>query len=211
MTGGVAELQALPAAGWAAVFCLLALAAAVLFGCYRILLKKEVRLKNMEIFSRKELKEDKEEIKVLAAESARHEASDLISSQYSTSLNLLQKLRLDIYEAGTRRLGLSDKKDQLILLDIAWIVEARIAREVLLDLVRNHIAGKDGTALAEYSKAKADGYWRRIKTDLFSFAPQLPGVDLPSLMDHVRQEDFRELFEEVYSSALRIAGQAGGQ
>lgn len=211
MTGSIAELQALPAAGWAAVFCLIALTAAVLFGCYRIILKKEVRLKNMEISSRKELKEDREEIKELASEAARHEASDLISSQYSTSLNLLQKLRLDIYEAGTRHLDLPDKRDQLILLDIAWIIEARIAREVLLDLVRNHIAGKEGETLAEYSRAKADGYWRRIKTDLFSFAPQLPGADLPSIMDHVRQEDFRELFEEVYSSALRIAGQAGGQ
>ncbi len=199
-------IAALPAAGWAAVFLLIAVLGAFLFGLCRVLLKKDVRLRGLELFEQKEREEERRELKEEIRESARHLAADLVSSQYATALNLLQKLRIDIYEAGLRRLGLEDEKERLLLLDMAWVIEARVAREVLLDLVRNHISGKSRAELLQYSEAKADGYWRRIKTDLFSFAPQLPGKDLPSLMDCLPAGEFRKLFEDVYTSACRIAG-----
>lgn len=199
-------IGALPPAGWAAIFLLIAVGAGALFGLYRLLLKKDVRLKNMEIAQRQEISESKEEIVALASENAWQKEKDLVSSQYSTAVNLLQKLRIDIYEAGVAHLGLEDGDKRLILLDIAWVIEARLSRAVLLDLVRNHISGKSKEELARYADAKADGYWRRVKTDLFSFSTQLPGYNLASLMDHVPIAEFRKLFFDVYSSAIRIAG-----
>lgn len=199
-------LQALPPVAWACVFLLLALLGAALVFAYRLLLKRNVRLKGLEISERRERQEDKRELREEIRENARHEQSDIISSQYSTALNLLQKMRIDIYEAGVRSLGIKEHDKRNILLDIAWIIETRVAREVLLDLVRNHITGKGKAELARYADAKADGYWRRAKTDLFSFAAQLPEYSLPDIMDHVPVSEFRKLFEDVYSAACNIAG-----
>ena len=51
---------------------------AVLVGLYQILLKKEVRLKHVELLTRKEAKEAKEEARSLEAEKIRYFTGDLM-------------------------------------------------------------------------------------------------------------------------------------
>ena len=186
-------LQAMPAAGWALLFLLLAIAGYVL-------VKKDVRLKHIEVTSKRELDNERRL-------NSQHDIVSLISSQHSNAINLLRKMRVDICEAGREHLRLETEERRLLLEHIAARIAHRIEREVLLDLIRNHFGGKGKEELAAYSKAKAEGYWRRVKTELYGFSPHLPGADLPSIMDYIPVESFCDMFGEIYTSANRIAGE----
>ena len=57
-------IAAIPPAGWALLFAALVLVGVVLVGLYQILLKKEVRLKHVELLTRKEAKEAQAEARL---------------------------------------------------------------------------------------------------------------------------------------------------
>ena len=93
-------IAAIPPAGWALLFAALILMAVVLVGLYQILLKKEVRLKHVELLTRKEAKEAQAEARSLEAEKIRYFTGDLISAQFSLSSNLLRRIGTGLDEAG---------------------------------------------------------------------------------------------------------------
>ena len=190
-------LQAIPAAGWALLFVLAAIIGAVF-------LKKEVRLRNIEVVSRRELDSERRL-------NSQHDIITLIASQQANARNLLQELRNGICDAGKECLPLNSQARLYALEDVAARVEYRIEREVLQDLIRNHFGGKGEEELRAYSDAKAEGYWQRVKAELGGFSSRFPGQDLACLMERIPIEGYRELFGEIYSAANRIAGEHKGK
>ena len=186
-------ISAIPPAGWALLFLVVAVAGG-------IFLKKEVRLKNIEVFSKKELDKEKRI-------NCQYDAIALLTSQYANALNLLRGLRIELRNAGREHLRLSTDAEILALEDVTARIEHRIEREVFLDLIRNHFGEKSKEALKEYSDAKAEGYWRRVNADLSDFSSRFPGQNLSALMDYIPIESYYKLFEEIYSSANRIASE----
>lgn len=186
-------VQAIPAAGWALLFLVVAVAGG-------ILLKKEVRLKNVEVVSKRELDREKRIHN-------QYDVVALLTSQYANAINLLQGLRIGLRDAGREHLELKTQAELSALEDVTARIGHRIEREVLLDLIRNHFGDKSKEELKAYADAKAEGYWRRVNAELSDFAARFPGQNLPALMDYIPVESYRKLFEEIYSSANRIAGE----
>lgn len=168
--------------------------AVVLIGLYRILLKKEVRLKHVELLTRKEAKE----AQVLMEERARHSTGDLISAQFSLASNLLRQISTSLYEAGLKHLPLAEDKDRHIMRGLARVIRCNVEKEVLFDIVRNHIPDKSEDDLRVYSDAKTTGYWHFVKAELYWLSDQVPGVDVAGIMDYIPIDDYKELFYSVY-------------
>ena len=198
-------IAAIPPAGWALLFAALALLGAVLVGLYKILLKKEVRLKHVELLTRKEAKEAQAEARSLEAEKIRYFTGDLISAQFSLSSNLLRRIGTGLYEAGLKHLPLEDNKDRFILRGMARSIRASIEKEVLFDIVRNHIPSKDDGELRAYSDAKAEGYWQFARSELYRLCDQMHGFDVAGVMEYIPLDDYKELFYAVYSGARDTA------
>lgn len=186
--------SSLPAAGWAAIFLVACALAGFLAGLYFLLVKKEVKLGKLEILSPAEKKS------IGAA------ANRLLENQSANAHNLLGKVWTDIYETGCRIFSIADRQEMYLLEDMARIIDSRLRYAVHLDLLRNNISGKTREGVLRYAGAKAEGYWRLIRTLLHSFNAQLPRYPLPSILDAMDKRDFDKVFEEIYLSSRDIAG-----
>ena len=93
-----------------------------------------------------------------------------------------------------------------MLEDIAHLIEGKLNYEVKNDLTRNHITEKDDLELQKYSDAKAVGYYRSVKANLYSYNVQLPQYDLPEILNEISIESYKMLFSELYFNARKIAG-----
>lgn len=191
-------LAAMPPAGWALAFILIAMLGCFLFGIYRLLVKKEVRLGKVEIVTPQARK---------AVEAA---SRDLFENQRANASNLLSKVWVDIYETGIRIFEIEDEKERWLLNDIAHLIDYKLQYAVHLDILRNHIQAKGEQDLRRYSHAKAEGYRRLARTFLHKYAEQLPRYPLASILDHIPPDEFKRVFEEIYFSSCSIAGKGGG-
>lgn len=190
-------IAALPAIGWVAVFALIAVVGVFLFGLYRLLIKKEVRLKHVEIVTPQQRK--------------LYEvgANDLLENQSANARNLLSKIWVDIYDTGCRIYNITDRQEQYLLEDIAKLIDNKLQYAVHLDLIRNHIQTKSEGDLLRYSDAKAEGYRRMIRVCLHQYNAQLPNYPLAEILRHIPKDEFKKIFEEIYTSACNIAGKGG--
>lgn len=193
------------------LFCLVALLAAVLVGAFNLLLKRDVRTKHFEVRAREEQTRLQKEARSLEAEKARYATGDLISAQFSLSSNLLRRIGVDIYEAGTRQIPAGDGKDRHILRGVSRAIRANVEKEVLFDIVRNHIPSKSDEELRAYSDAKAEGYWQFVKSELYRLSDQLDGIDVAALMEGIPVDGFKELFYSVYAGVRDTALSRGAQ
>ncbi len=158
-----------------------------------VLKHKDVKIKDVEFVSKPQ------------RELLRTEGKNTLDNQTSNAHNLLKKIWIEIYETGRSMFSIKDQKELFILEDIAHLIEGKLNYEVKNDLTRNHITEKDDTELIKYSDAKAIGYYRSVTANLYSYNVQLPDYDLPKIMDRIPEERFKELFEELYFCARKIA------
>ena len=198
-------LRAIPPAGWALLFLLALIFCAGLVGLYRLLLKKEVRLKDIELRSGEEHKETRKELTAQQKQNAGADSLQVLSSQYTTAHALLHQLPVLLYRAGKETLRTSSKQEGFLLLDICRLVSWQVSLEVLFDLARNHFADKSDAELASYTEVKSKGYWRRVQVELTRYSGQLGDADIGCLMDSVDVKDWRKLFSDIYTSAAKIA------
>lgn len=187
----------LPAAGWAAAFAALAMLGCLLFGLYRLLLRKEVRVGRVEVVSPAERK------------AIGISANRLLENQSANASNLLTKVWTDLYETGRRIFSMTDQKELFLLEDISKLIDHKLQHAVYMDLLRNHITGRTEEEVREYAAAKAEGYWRLVRTYLHSYNAQLPKYPLPSILDYIDSGEYKRIFTEIYLSSRSIAGGGG--
>lgn len=119
---------------------------------------------------------------------------------------MLKKIWIDIYEIGREKFNITDLTELFLLEDIAHLIEGKLNYEVKNDLTRNHITEKNDIELQKYSDAKAVGYYRSVKANLYLYNVQLPKYYLPKILDYISLEDYKSLFTELYFNARKIAG-----
>lgn len=135
------------------------------------------------------------------------EGKNTLDNQTSTAHNLLKKIWIDLYETGRTKFNITDITELFLLEDIAHLIESKLNYEVKNDLTRNHITEKDDLELQKYSDAKAIGYYRSVKANLYAYNVQLPAYDLPKILDYISVDDYKNLFTELYFNARKIAGE----
>ncbi|MBO7715803.1 MAG: hypothetical protein J6S85_19730 [Methanobrevibacter sp.] len=159
-----------------------------------IIKNKDIKLKNIEVVaqSQKEL--------------YRTEGKNTLDNQTSNAHNLLKKVWIDLYETGRKKFNITDKTELFLLENIAHLIEGKLNYEVKNDLTRNHITEKGDLELTQYSDAKATGYYRSVKANLYTYNIQLPDYDLPEILDSIPLDEYKRLFNELYFNARKIAG-----
>lgn len=184
----------MPVFGWICILFIIAIVALTIFEVFRLLEKKEIKLKNIELVS----KSQKELYKT--------EGRNLLGNQMSNAHNILRKIWIDIYDTGKRIFNITDQQELYLLEDIARLIEAKLNYEVRNDFTRNHIVSRDDLELQKYSDAKAAGYYNAVKANLYAYNAQLPEYNLPEIMDEISLDDYKRVFGEIYFNARKIAG-----
>ncbi len=175
------------------------LAASVVIIVFWILKNRDVKLKDIEIVTNSQ------------RELYRTEGKNTLDNQTSNAHNLLKKIWIDIYEQGRQLFKITDQTELFILEDIAHLIEGKLNYEVKNDLTRNHITEKGDLELTKYSDAKATGYYRSVKANLYTYNVQLPQYDLPHILDSISIDEYKRIFSELYFNARKIAGVGGEQ
>ena len=170
------------------------LAAAVIIIMFWIVKNRDIRLKDIEIVNKSQ------------RELYQTEGKNTLDNQTSNAHNLLKKIWIDLYEVGRKKFKITEQTELFILEDIAHLIEGKLNYEVKNDLTRNHITEKTEIELLKYSDAKATGYYRSVKANLYSYSIQLPRYDLSEIMNDISIDDYKQLFIELYSNAKKIAG-----
>lgn len=168
---------------------------ALVWIAFYVVKNKNVKINNVEILNSKAQKE-----------LYQTEGKNTLDNQTSTAHNLLKKVWIDLYEIGRTKFNITDTIELFLLEDIAHLIESKLNYEVKNDLTRNHITEKDDFELQKYSDAKAVGYYRSVKASLYSYNVQLPAYDLPKILDYISIDDYKNLFNELYFNARKIAG-----
>lgn len=159
-----------------------------------IVKNRDIRLKDIEIVNKSQ------------RELYQTEGKNTLDNQTSNAHNLLKKIWIDLYDIGRRKFNISEQVELFILEDIAHLIESKLNYEVKNDLTRNHITEKTELELLKYSEAKATGYYRSVKANLYSYNIQLPKYDLSEIMNDISIDEYKQLFTELYSNAKKIAG-----
>ena len=175
------------------------LAASVVIIVFWIIKNRDVKLKDIEIVTSSQ------------RELYRTEGKNTLDNQTSNAHNLLKKIWIDIYEQGRQLFKITDQTELFILEDIAHLIEGKLNYEVKNDLTRNHITEKGDLELTKYSDAKATGYYRSVKANLYTYNVQLPQYDLPHILDSISIDEYKRIFSELYFNARKIAGVGGEQ
>lgn len=195
MTDWAIFFSSLPAIGWVTIILFIVLLALVFYGIYRILMAKDIKIKNFEATS--------ENIK---REQYHTEGKNLLDNQTNNAHNLLKKVWIDIYQTGKNMYQITDSNELFILEDVAHLIEGKLNYDVKNDLTRNHIIEKSDLDLTTYSDAKAVGYYRAVLAMLYQYNIQLPEYDLPKIMDKISLDEYKRIFSEIYFGARKIAG-----
>ena len=177
-----------------ALIVLTFLICAVISLVFYIVKNKDIKVKNLEIITKTQ------------KELYQTEGKNTLDNQTSTAHNLLKKIWIDLYETGRSKFNITDPNELFLLEDIAHLIEGKLNYEVKNDLTRNHITEKDDLELQKYSDAKAVGYYRSVKANLYSYNVQLPRYDLPEILNEISIESYKMLFSELYFNARKIAG-----
>lgn len=135
------------------------------------------------------------------------EGKDQLDNQCQVAKNILQELRIRLFDTAEDLFKLEDKKDRDIMELISYRIIDRLNYDVKNDLTRNHIIYKTNYQLEEYTRAKSRGYYSLIKNRLYAANEKLPEFNLPEIMDRIPLNEIEKFFRDVYFSARRIAGQ----
>lgn len=195
MNATIETISKIPPVILIGLFLILAfLAASVIIILFWIVKNRDIRLKDIEIVtkSQKELYQT--------------EGKNTLDNQTSNAHNLLKKIWIDIYEIGRKKFKITEQTELFILEDIAHLIEGKLNYEVKNDLTRNHITEKTELELQKYSDAKATGYYRSVKANLYTYNIQLPKYDLSEIMNEISMDEYKHLFNELYFNARKIAG-----
>lgn len=74
-----------------------------------------------------------------------------------------------------------------------------------IDLVRNHIVKKTESELYEYTQAKSEMYYLKVRSFLDEYNIDLPEYDFMKIMEKIPQTYFYETYAKVYRSAKQLS------
>lgn len=89
---------------------------------------------------------------------------------------------------------------------LCTIIRRGLEKQIILDLVANHISKKSDEELVKYAKSKASGYCNRIYNILAEYDKSLGGTrDLNAIKDNIPEHELEEIYMRIYKRAIDIA------
>lgn len=125
--------------------------------------------------------------------------------EYENYTGLIERI---IYQAFEKTYSNLSAEEKTIVKLFCNLVRRALEKQLMLDLVANHIADKTSEELREYTKNKSQGYENRISNFLSAYNEiVLPNKNILEICQNIDMKNLEDIYFTIYTKSVEIARQ----
>lgn len=125
--------------------------------------------------------------------------------EYENYTGLIERILFQGFEKTFPDLELNEKT---IIRLFCNIVRRALEKQLILDIVANHIVTKTPEELKTYTSEKVQGYQNRICNFMSSYNDVvLPNKDIMKVIENINTKELEDIYYSIYTKAVKIARQ----
>ncbi len=131
-----------------------------------------------------------------------------IHAQIREYENYTGKIERNIYSAFEKTYSNLTHDEKIIVKLFCNLIRRGLEKQLMLDLVANHIVNKTPEQLREYTANKTQGYQNRILNFLSNYNETiLPEHNILEIISNVDLKELEDIYYSIYTKAVQIARQ----
>lgn len=131
-----------------------------------------------------------------------------IHAQIREYENYTGKIERNIYNGFDKTYPNLTKDEKIIVRLFCNLIRRALEKQLMLDLVANHIVNKTMEELRSYTQNKTQGYQNRILNFLSNYNETvLPGQNILEIVDNIDFKELESIYFSIYTKAVEIAKQ----
>lgn len=146
-----------------------------------------------------------EQEKALITKSSEDNVRLKIHAQIREYENFIGLIQRNIFEAIEKTFPTMTREEKYMAKLLCTIIRRTLEKQLILDLVANHIATKSEEELREYTKDKSLGYSNRIANAISEFNGEMfPEKDLNKVIANINLNELENIYFNIYKNAVKI-------
>ena len=122
--------------------------------------------------------------------------------------NYTGKIERNIYSGFKKTYPNLTQDEKIIVKLFCNLIRRALEKQLMLDLVANHIVNKTPEELREYTSNKTQGYQNRILNFLSEYNETiLPGHNILEIVDNIDLKKLENIYYSIYTKSIQIARQ----
>lgn len=131
-----------------------------------------------------------------------------IHAQIREYENYTGHIERSIFQAFEKTYPDMNKDEKVIVKLFCSLVRRALEKQIMLDLVANHIVNKTTEELREYTKDKSSGYENRISNFLSAYNEiVLPEKNILDIVKNIDMKKLEDIYFTIYTKSVEIAKQ----
>lgn len=131
-----------------------------------------------------------------------------IHAQIREYENYTGKIERNIYNGFDKTYPNLTKDEKIIVKLFCNLIRRALEKQLMLDLVANHIVNKTMEELRSYTQNKTQGYQNRILNFLSNYNETvLPEHNILEIVDNINFKELEDIYFSIYTKAVEIAKQ----
>ena len=131
-----------------------------------------------------------------------------IHAQIREYENYAGKIERNIYSGFEKTYPNLTHDEKIIVKLFCNLIRRALEKQLMLDLVANHIVDKTPEELREYTSNKTQGYQNRILNFLSNYNETvLPDHNILEIVDNIDLKELEDIYYSIYTKSVQIARQ----
>lgn len=131
-----------------------------------------------------------------------------IHAQIREYENYTGKIERNIYMGFEKTFNDISSEEKVIIKLFCLLVRRALEKQIMLDLIANHIASKSNEELREYTSNKTQGYHNRILNLLSQYNDTvLPRHNILEIVHNIDIRELEDIYYAIYTKSVIIAKQ----
>lgn len=131
-----------------------------------------------------------------------------IHAQIREYENYTGKIERNIYSGFEKTYPNLTHNEKIIVKLFCNLIRRALEKQLMLDLVANHIVDKTPEELREYTSNKTQGYQNRILNFLSNYNETvLPDHNILEIVDNIDLKELEDIYYSIYTKSVQIARQ----
>lgn len=131
-----------------------------------------------------------------------------IHAQIREYENYTGQIERSVFQAFEKTYPDMNKDEKVIAKLFCSLVRRALEKQIMLDLVANHIVNKTTEELREYTKDKSLGYENRISNFLSAYNEiVLPDKNILDIVQNIDMKKLEDIYFTIYTKSVEIAKQ----
>lgn len=131
-----------------------------------------------------------------------------IHAQIREYENYTGHIERSIFQAFEKTYPDMNKDEKVMVKLFCSLVRRALEKQIMLDLVANHIVNKTTEELREYTKDKSSGYENRISNFLSAYNEiVLPEKNILDIVKNIDMKKLEDIYFTIYTKSVEIAKQ----